>query len=58
MAQQRIHQATQDKLIELKDSINVCRVADGLKKLSVPDVMHEVVLMFIHQRKTIMKESK
>lgn len=55
MPQQRIHQATKDKLDALKKSINEHR--DGVKKLSTPDVIHEIVCLFEEKRNKELKRN-
>ena len=56
MPQQRIHQATSDKLVRLRAAINEVRDVEGLKRLSIPDVIHEVVCTFETQRNSELKD--
>ena len=56
MPQQRIHRATSTKLLKLKNSINERRDSEGLKKLSIPDLIHEIVCMFEQRRNKDLKK--
>jgi len=53
MPQQRIHRATLIKLLKLKDIINERKDSEGLKKISVPDLIHEIVCVFEQQSQNV-----
>lgn len=50
MAQQRVHPATLVKLKELQASINEVREKNGMKNLSVPDLIEVITDTFIAER--------
>ena len=53
MAQQRVHPVTLVKLKELQASINEVREKEGMKNLSVPDLVEEITNYFIQERNKV-----
>ena len=50
MPQQRIHDSTATKLAKIKKSVNEHREAEGCKKLTMPDIIDDIVDFFDDER--------